>query len=132
MKDDLDASTTPVVEGHVLHLREGYDVAIYKRNGAGWVAEFRDGRGELVDAALWFQFHAGSLRYSFGNRAAALNSASEITPELRAQIERLHGRTSRAARDTLVAALVKSVRRWVGLGASKARTSASSRAQELG
>ena len=132
MKDDLHASTTPVVEGHVLHLREGYDVAIYKRNGVVWVAEFRAGRSELIDAASWFHFHMGSLRYSLGNRAAALNSASAITPEVLAQIERLHRRAERAPRATLAAALVNAVRRWAGLGASKARTSASRRAQELG
>jgi hypothetical protein len=131
MKDDLPVGTSPLVEGHVLHLREGYEVAIYKRNSVGWVAEFRNGRGELFDAALWFQFHAGSLRYSLGDRAAALNSASAITPELLAQIERLHRRAENTPPSAL-AAVVIAVRRWAGLGASRARTPASTRVRELG
>lgn len=121
MKDDLHARMTPAVEGHLLRLREGHEVAIYKRDGVCWVAEFHDGRGKLVDATSWFHFHVGPLRYSHGNRAAALDSATAITPEVLAQIEQLHRRADRAARSTLAAAVVNALRCWAGLGASRSR-----------
>jgi len=78
------------VRGHLLHLGERHQVAIYARNGTRWVAEFREGRGELIDATTWFHFHAGALRYSHGKRAAALESATVLTQELLEEIERLH------------------------------------------
>jgi hypothetical protein len=43
-----------------------------------------------VDAASWFRFHAGVLRYSHSRRAAALESMAPISPQLAEQIERLH------------------------------------------
>jgi hypothetical protein len=131
MKDDPCTSITAVVEGQILRISEGHEVAIYKRNGVHWVAEFRDGRGELVDATSWFHFHTGALRYSFGNRAAALNSASAITPEVLAQIEHLHGRADNSARASILTALANAVRRWASIGVSRMRKSTPRRAQEL-
>jgi hypothetical protein len=131
MKDDQCTSMTPVAEGHVLHLREGHEVAIYKRNGVHWVAEFRDGSAELVDATSWFHFHTGALRYSFGNRAAALNATSEITPEVLAQIERLHSPVDRTVRGALAETIVSAAWRWAKTVTSRLHKSSSRRAQEL-
>ena len=120
MKDDPNTGTTAGVEGQLLHLRAGYDVAIYTRNGICWVAEFHNGRANLIDGTTWFRFHSGPLRNSHGNRAAALDSASALTPEVLAHIERLHRRADlAAARPTLAAAVVNAVRRWLGLGATR-------------
>jgi hypothetical protein len=117
MNDDLRASTTTVTDGQLLRLREGHQVAIYKRNGVNWVAEFRNGRSELFDAAWWFYFHLGSLRYSHGIREAALDSATAITPEVLAKIERLHHRVEQRAHPRFAMALLNAVRRyrrWIG------------------
>jgi hypothetical protein len=131
MNDGPVAGTTNVVNGHLLRLGDGREVAIYRRNGQCWVAEFHDGCGRLFDATWWFRFHVGSLRYSHGNRAAALDSATAITPELLAQIEQLHRRADHAASPALITAVVNAVRRGFGLGASKVRRSASRRAQQV-
>lgn len=115
--NDLRASTTGLEDGQLLHLREGHEVAIYKRNGVSWVAEFRNGRSELFDAAWWFYFHLGSLRYSHGMREAALDAATAITPEVLAKIERLHRRVERVARPRLAILFINAVRRyrrWAG------------------
>ena len=69
---------------------EGHEVAIYTRDGAFWVAEFKDGRGELLNAATFFRFHAGVLRYRNRRHAATLESAMTLTPELLERIEGLH------------------------------------------
>jgi len=45
----------------LLKLDEGHWVAIYLRQGSNWVAEFRNGHGELTDAATWFRVPAGAL-----------------------------------------------------------------------
>ena len=78
------------IGGSVIHLGDGHRVAIYQRDGECWVADFQGGTGQLVDAATWFRFHTGVLRYSHGRRAAALESMAPISPELAEQIERLH------------------------------------------
>jgi len=74
------------------------------------------------------------LRYSMRSRAAALNSATSITPEMLARIEWLHRRADRsaAALPTQAAAVVKAVQRWFTLGVTKGRSSASRRAEDLG
>jgi len=78
------------ISGHVLHLSDCQIVAIYQRNGVCWIADFQQGVGQLVDAATWFRFHAGVLRYSHRRRAEALDTMAPISPQLAAQIERLH------------------------------------------
>jgi hypothetical protein len=117
MNDNRHTSTSTVNEGQLLRLREGHQVAIYKRDGVNWVAEFRNGRSELFDAAWWFYFHLGSLRYSHGIREAALDSATAITPEILAKIERLHRRVERVAHPRFATVAFNAVRRyWRSIG----------------
>ena len=78
------------IDGHLLQLGEGHEVVIYTRDGRFWVAEFKDGRDELLNAATFFRFHAGVLRYSNRRYAPALASAMALTPEVLERIERLH------------------------------------------
>jgi hypothetical protein len=78
------------IDGHLLQLGEGHEVAIYTRDGMCWVAEFKDGRGELFNAGTFFRFHAGVLRYSHRPYAVACASATVLTPEALERIERLH------------------------------------------
>jgi hypothetical protein len=85
------------ISGNVIHVDDDQSVAIYQRDGVCWVADFHCGAGQLVDAASWFRFHAGVLRYSHGRRAAALESMAPISPQLAEQIERLHQSPNSAA-----------------------------------
>ena len=57
--EDKPRKVSNTTEGRLLRLGEGHEVAIYRRDGVCWPAEFRHGRGELIDAASWFRFHAG-------------------------------------------------------------------------
>jgi hypothetical protein len=90
MNGHFEKAVPNSIDGHLLQLGEGYEVAIYTREGVFWVAEFRDGRSELLDASTFFRFHAGALRYSNRRHAAALESARGLTPEVLDRIERLH------------------------------------------
>jgi hypothetical protein len=85
------------ISGNVIHVGDDQCVAIYQRDGVCWVADFQCGAGQLVDAASWFRFHAGVLRYSHGRRAAALESMAPISPQLAERIEHLHQSRSSAA-----------------------------------
>ena len=78
------------IDGHLLRLGQGHEVAIYTRDGVFWVCEFRDERNELLDAATFFRFHAGVLKHSKRHYAEALESAMALTPEVLERIERLH------------------------------------------
>jgi hypothetical protein len=90
MKAHFENALPNCIDGHLLQLGEGHEVAIYTRDGVFWVAEFTDGHSELLNAATFFRFHAGALRYSNRRHAAALESAAALTPEVLERIERLH------------------------------------------
>ena len=93
-------------------------IAVYQRGGVCWVAEFRDGHGELHDAAVWFRFHAGALRYCHNRRLAALKSDMPLIPEMLEKIEHLH-RASEAREERLLPVprtVAAAARRWaIGL-----------------
>jgi hypothetical protein len=114
MNANPETSLPNAAAGQLLHLGERHLVAIYTREGVCWVAEFRDGRGELIDPATFFHFHTGALRYSHGRRAAALASATALTPEVLEKIERLH-QSSNARDDKMLnvsVAVVESLMRY--------------------
>jgi hypothetical protein len=81
--------TAPPISGHVIDLGTGRSIAIYERNGEWCVAEFCDGRGELMHADTWFRFRAGALGHR-RNRHAVPRSSEPLPPEMRQKIERLH------------------------------------------
>ena len=70
-------SAAPSISGHMIDLGVGHSIAIYERNDVGWVAEFRDGRGEFMYAGAWFRFHAGGLRYCYNRRGPVRISVCE-------------------------------------------------------
>lgn len=72
------------IEGYVIDLGSTHWIAMYDRQGASWVAEFRDGRGEVTNANLWYHFHAGRLR-NWRNVARR-----PLAPDMLEAIERLH------------------------------------------
>ena len=49
------------ISGTSMRLSERDTIAIYRWNNLSWVAHFRDGYGELNDAATWFRAHGGLL-----------------------------------------------------------------------
>jgi hypothetical protein len=133
MNRNAENDFSDTVRGHLLHLGERHQVAIYARNGMRWVAEFREGRGELIDAATWFHFHAGALRYSHGKRAAALESATALTQELLEEIERLHQTDEhhRAQMADIRVGVLESLKRYFSNSLPRFTARASKRAQRF-
>jgi hypothetical protein len=117
VKSESETRGAPTVDGHVIHLGEGRSIAVYVRDGRFWVADFRDGRGELMDGGSWFRFHAGGLQYCH-NRRTALQSSTPLNADMVAKIERLH-RESDARQAWMLTAprtLAAAVQRgWAGL-----------------
>jgi hypothetical protein len=71
-------------EGSFLRLGETREIAIYRRGGLAWVADFRDGHGEIFSPGDWFARNGrGSLR-------AALDFLEPLPECLIERIERLH------------------------------------------
>ena len=85
-----ESAVSNSIDGHLLQLGEGHNVATYTRDGMFWVAEFKGGRGELFKADTFFRFHAGALRYSKRPHALASASRTALTADLLERIERLH------------------------------------------
>lgn len=81
--------TAPSINGHMIALGTGHSIAIYERNGFSYVAEFRNGRGEFTYAGAWFRTYAGGLRYCH-NRRTAFQVSMPLSPDMLANIERLH------------------------------------------
>src|SRR5690242_12610479 len=84
-----EARAEASISGYVIGRGGAHSIAIHERNGVSWVAEFRDGRGELMNANTWFYFHAERLGY--WNRRQAYKSAQPLPPSMLEAIERLHG-----------------------------------------
>lgn len=112
------------ITGNILHLSERHTVAIFRRDGLCWVADFQDDCSELTDAASWFRAMPGVLRYSHSRRAAALETMTMMTPEFIEKIERLHRQAvlREASMGQAFAAVPAAVRRWSGDMASKIRS----------
>jgi len=77
------------IQGQILRRTEHREVAIFLREGALWVADFVDGRGELIDAATWFRFNCAGTAVSAAERRMLLESAMPLSAELAARIETL-------------------------------------------
>ena len=101
MNAESNTRTAPSINGHMIVLGVRHSIAIYERNRDGYVAEFRDGRGEFMHAGNWFRFYAGGLRYCH-NRRTAFQSSMPLTPEMLEKIERLH-RESEARQAAMLA-----------------------------
>jgi hypothetical protein len=68
----------------MIDLGVGHSIAIYERNGTSYVAEFREGRCEIMSAGAWFRHYSGGLRYCH-NRRAALQRSMPLNPEILAK-----------------------------------------------
>lgn len=77
------------IQGQLLRRSERREVAIFLHDRALWIADFIDGRGELVDALTWFRFNCGDVSSWHARRRMVLDSAIPLSEELVARIERL-------------------------------------------
>ena len=86
--DPADESAS--IQGQILRRSERREVAIYLRDGKLWIADFVDGIGELIDPAAWFRFNCGTPWARRAHRRMLFESATPLSAELAARIERLH------------------------------------------
>ena len=86
-KSEVEAAAA--IEGHAIDLGPAHWAAFYDRNGESWVAEFRGGRGEVMNANTWYYFHAGRLGYWNSQRGGSRFS-TPLTPEMLEAIQSLH------------------------------------------
>jgi len=86
--DPADESAS--IQGQLLRRSERREVAIYLRDGKLWIADFVDGIGELIDPAAWFRFNCGTPWARRAHRRMLFESATPLSAELAARIERLH------------------------------------------
>lgn len=109
------------ISGTSVRLSERDTIAIYRWDGLSWVAHFRDGYGELEDAATWFRVHGGLLRSCRVGSIAALETVEMLTPEMISKIARLHRRldAERAARAEVSANAAAAFRRTCARVAAK-------------
>jgi hypothetical protein len=103
----------PAISGTSVRLGERDTIAIYRLDDLAWVARFRDGQGELHDAAAWFRDNARLLRSSRVGPVSAIETVNVLTPELVARIAQLHQRVNerRARQPAALAAPAVAIRR---------------------
>ena len=98
------------LSGNLLRLGEGREIAIYLRDGTAWVAEFKDGRGELFTVSTWFSLNQGGRVL----RRMDLDSITPLPEDIAERIERLHLRMEKQndvpAMPRALAALVAGLR----------------------
>jgi len=113
MKVQREQPPFSTISGTSVQLSERDTIAIYRWDDLSWVAHFRDGYGELSDAATWFKVHAMWLRSRQVGSQAALDTVEILTPEMIARIARLHQRVAaeRARQNAATAALAAAARR---------------------
>ena len=109
------AISTRAVQGSLLRLSERQEVAIYLREGAGWVADFHDGRATLHSVSEWHGSGSGRMLVH-AQRRDAVETISPLPDEVVQRIESLHRRmdepTAGPFVQNLLAALAVSLRRW--------------------
>lgn len=89
MNVNHDRGTASPIQGQLLRLTERREVAIFLRDGALWVADFVDGRGEIIDAITWFRFHCAALSTAQARHRMVMESALPLSEDLVARIESL-------------------------------------------
>jgi len=80
------------ITGTMVRLGAQDTIAIYRWDDLSWVAHFRDGCGELSDAATWLHANAGWLRSCHAGSVAVLETVTMLTPEMIEKIGHLHRR----------------------------------------
>ena len=88
LEANLETDALASINGHLIVGSGTHSIAVHDRRGVSWVAEFRDGRGELMRANTWFYFHAHRLGY--WQRRQAYKGAQPLPLPMVVEIERLH------------------------------------------
>ena len=103
------------VQGSLLRLSERHEVAIYLREGAGWVADFHDGRATLHSVSEWHGSGSGRMLVH-AQRRDAVETISPLPDEVVQRIESLHRRMEEPTVGPFVqnslAALAVCLHRW--------------------
>jgi len=86
----VDHPSNRPIQGQLLRFSRRRQVAIYLRGDTLWVADFIDGRGEIIDAKTWFRFNCASSGPTNMRRRMVLESAMPLSTELVERVERLH------------------------------------------
>ena len=109
------AISTSAVQGSLLRLSERQEVAIYLREGAGWVADFHNGRATLHSVREWHGSGSGRMLVH-AQRRDAVETISPLPDEVVQRIESLHRRMEEPTVGPFVqnslAALAVCLRRW--------------------
>ena len=110
MNTNPEWNNTSPLSGNLLLLGKRHEIAIYLRDGTAWVAEFRDGRGELFTVSTWFSLNQGGRVL----RRMDLDSITPLPEEVMERIERLHLRVEKQSESPAIrrgiAALVGELR----------------------
>ena len=85
----MDTTPSPSIEGHLLQLGDAREVALYRRDGTLWAAEFANGRCEILEAARWFATRDGARALAHARRRH-LRAWGRISADLAETIECLH------------------------------------------
>ena len=88
MNRNPECNHTNPPSGNLMRLGEQREIAIYLRDGAAWVAEFKKGRGEVSNMSAWFSLYGRALVNA--QRRGEVNIISPIPDDVMARIERLH------------------------------------------
>jgi hypothetical protein len=88
MDSTSERNNASPLSGNLLRLSERHEVAIYLRDGTAWVAEFKNGHGEVSTVGAWFTFHGRVLIQA--QRRGGVEIISPIPDDVVAWIERLH------------------------------------------
>jgi hypothetical protein len=86
----MDFAEYGPMTGHLLQLSNRRSLAFHVRDGMAWVADFRDGVGELMEATVWFRDRCGSIASAYPRRCLALEAAVPIPASMFEELESLH------------------------------------------
>ena len=82
------------LQGSLLRLSERREIAIYLRDGAAWVADFNNERGELFFASAWYSMGGGRM-LAHTQRRGEVETISPLPEAVVQRIEALHQRMAR-------------------------------------
>ena len=105
------ASASPI-QGSLLRLSERREVAIYLREGAGWVADFNNGRATLHSMSEWYSLGNGRALV-YAQRRNAVEPISPLPDEVVRRIESLHRRMEEPVVGPFVRKILAALAAWL-------------------
>ena len=89
---DEGRERTGPLQGQVLRRTRRRESVLFLCDDALWVADFIDGRGEMIDAVTWVRFNCATSRSEQAQRRMVLESALPLSDELVERIVALQSR----------------------------------------